>query len=89
MAVEENNPKVCKSSKQASKTVSESTIVVAPDPLSPILPTSSAMTTPDQQSPGPSASFLKSEETPENTERDPNTPEPAGKRDIQIKYSSD
>jgi hypothetical protein len=39
------------------------------------------MMTPDQQSPGPSASFLKSEETPENTERDPNTSEPAGKGD--------
>jgi hypothetical protein len=47
------------------------------------------MTTHDQQSPGPSASFLKSEETLENTERDPNTPDPAGKGDIQIKYSSD
>jgi len=44
------------------------------------------MMTPDQQSPGPSASFLKCEETPENTERDPNTPEPAGKGDIQMKY---
>jgi hypothetical protein len=47
------------------------------------------MTTPDQQSPGPSAFFLKSEETLENTERDANTPEPAGKGDIQMKYSSD
>jgi hypothetical protein len=47
------------------------------------------MTTPDRQSPGPSASFLKSEETPENTERDPNTLEPAGKGDIQMKYSPD
>jgi hypothetical protein len=88
LAFEENNPKVCKSSKDASRTVSESTIVVHPDPLS-LLSTLSAMATLDQQSPGPSASFLKSEETPENTERDPNTLEPAGKRDIQMKYSSD
>ena len=69
-------------------TVSESTIVVAPNPLSPIPSTSSA-TTPDQQSPGSSASFLKNEETPENTKRDPDNPEPAGKGDIQTKYSSD
>jgi hypothetical protein len=47
------------------------------------------MTTPDQQSPGPLASLLKSEQTPENTGRDPDAHEPAGKGDIQVEYSSD
>jgi len=29
---------------------------------------------------------VKIEETPENIERDPDTPQPAGELDIQIKY---
>jgi hypothetical protein len=45
--------------------------------------------TPDPKYPGPSASLVENEETPENTEMDPNDPEPAAKGGIQMGYSSD
>jgi hypothetical protein len=41
------------------------------------------MKTPDSQSPGPSASLVQTEETPENIEGDPDTPEPASEVDIR------
>jgi hypothetical protein len=78
LAVEENSPK-------SSKSVSTLKIVVSPNPLSPIPSTYSATNTPDPQSPGPSASLVKTEETPENIEKDPDVPEPTAEADIQMK----
>jgi hypothetical protein len=52
--------------------------VVSPD-LFPSSSISSAMKTPDAQSPGP----------PGNTEVDPDAPEPAAEGDIQMEYSSE
>ena len=46
------------------------------------------MKTPDRHSSGPSASQVETKETPENTEGDPDTPEPAHEGDIQMEYSS-
>jgi len=39
---------------------------------------------PDLQHPGPSASMVETEETPEYTEEDPDAPEPGVEGDIQI-----
>jgi hypothetical protein len=50
--------------------------VVSPEHLSPI-PLTSAVKTPDPQSPGPSASMVATKETPENIEMDLDTPGPA------------
>jgi hypothetical protein len=47
------------------------------------------MKTPDPQSPGPSASLVEIEETPQNTERDPDAPKPAAEGDIQMEDTSD
>jgi hypothetical protein len=38
---------------------------------------------------GPSLSLLGSEETPENTEREPDNPEPPAEGDVQMEHSSD
>ena len=57
--------------KNASKSVSTSTVVVSPDPLSPAPPTSSAI------------------KTPENKKEEPDGPEQAKERDIQMEHSSD
>jgi len=45
--------------------------------------------TPDPKYPGPSASLVENEETPENTEMDPADLEPDAERCIQTEYSSD
>jgi hypothetical protein len=47
------------------------------------------MKTPDAQSPGPSAILVDTEETPENTQGDPDAPEPAAEGYIQMEYSAD
>jgi len=65
------------------------TKVVSPNPLSPIPSTYSATETPDPQSPHPSASLVKTEETPEELNKDPGAPEPNADADIQMEYSSD
>ena len=49
--------------------------MVSPNPLSPIPSTYSAIKTPDLQSPHPSASLVKTEETPEEIKKDPDAPE--------------
>jgi hypothetical protein len=49
--------------------------------------TSSVMVSPDPLSLTPSTSSAM--KTPENTERDPDGPEPTDVRDIKIEYSSD
>jgi hypothetical protein len=49
--------------------------------------TSSALETPDLQSPGSPTFLAETEETPAKTERDPYTLEPAD-GDTQIEYSS-
>jgi len=59
------------------QTVSTSTIVISPDHLSPAPSTPLTMKTPDPKSLGPAASLVESKETPENTEEDPDDPEPA------------
>jgi len=41
----------------------------------------------DRQCPGPSASLVETEESPESKEGDLDTPEPAAERDIQIEYT--
>lgn len=64
------------------------TIVVPHDPLSPIPSTSSAMKTPDPQSPGLSAS-LWTLRVPENIEWDPYNLETTYEGDIQVEYYSD
>ena len=79
MTVKENSPQ--------ARSVFTSTVVIFPDLLPPTLSTSSA-STPDPKPPGLSASAVVAEETPENTERDPDTPEPAAEGDIQMEYSS-
>jgi hypothetical protein len=63
------------------KSVCTSTIVVSSNPLSPVLSTS-AMQTHDPQCHGPSASLLSTEETQENTEEDPDAPEPTVERNM-------
>jgi len=57
-------------------------IVLCPNPLSHIPSTSSAIKSFDSQSPGPPASLTEMEETPEKTERYPDS---APGRDIQMK----
>jgi len=57
-------------------------------PLNSSPSTSSALETPDPQSPGFPAFLAETEETPAKTERDPDTLEPADEGDIQIDYSS-
>jgi hypothetical protein len=47
------------------------------------------VTSPDPFSPGPLAFLVDTEETPEKTERDPDTAEYAAGGDIQLEYSSD
>jgi len=49
----------------------------------------SVVTSPDPFSPGPLAFLVDTEETPEKTERDPDTAEYAAGGDIQLEYSSD
>ena len=44
------------------------------------------MVSPDSLSPNPTSAALK---TPENTEEDPDDPQPADEGDIQMEYSSD
>lgn len=44
------------------------------------------MKMPDLQHPGPSASMVETEETPESTEKDPDAPEPAAEGDIQTNW---
>jgi len=41
---------------------------------------------PDPHSPGHSASLTAIEGTPENMQEDPDAPEPADERDIQMEY---
>ena len=79
MTVKENSPQ--------ARSVFTSTVVIFPDLLPPT-PSTSLASTPDLKPPGPSASVLGAEETPENTERDPDTPEPATEGDIQMECSS-
>jgi hypothetical protein len=74
--------------RKASKRVSVSTIVVSPNPFSPIPAMPPVTKTEDLESPGPSASLVKAEETQENT-GDPDTPQPAAEGDIQMEYPSD
>jgi hypothetical protein len=52
--------------------------------FSPLLSTPSPTKVPDLQYPGPSASLVETEETPESTEEDPNAPKPAAEEDTQI-----
>ena len=47
------------------------------------------MKTPVPRCSGPLASLVEIQETAENTERDPNAPEPAAEGDIQMEYTSD
>jgi hypothetical protein len=63
--------------------------VVSPDPLSRTPSTSSVTKTHDPQCPGPSASLVETEETPESKEGDRGAPEPAAEGDIQIEYTAD
>ena len=51
-------------------------------------PSTSALETPEPQSPGFPAFLAETEETPAKTERDPDTVEPTDEKDIQIEYSS-
>jgi hypothetical protein len=75
--------------KKTSKSVCTLTFVVPPDPLSIATSNSSAMIIPDPQSPGPALFLVKTDETPENTEGDPDAPEPVAEGDIKMEYSSD
>jgi len=75
--------------KKASKSVCTLTFVVPSDPLSTATSNSSATIIPDPQSPGPALFLVKTDETPENTEGDPDAPEPAAEGDIKMEYSSD
>jgi hypothetical protein len=75
--------------RKASKSVSVSTTVVSPNPFSPTPSALPVTKTDDPQSPGPSASLVKTEETPKNAESDPDTPQPAAEGDVQMEYSSD
>ena len=70
--------------KEASKHLCTTAVVLLN--LSPTPSTSSVMKT-DRQCPGPSASLVENEESPESKERDLDTPEPAAERDIQIEYT--
>jgi hypothetical protein len=63
--------------------------VVSPDPLPPSPSTSSAMKTPDLQSPGPLPSLVETDETPGNREGDPAASEQIAEGEIQMEYSSD
>ena len=49
--------------------------------------TSTIVVCPDPLSPTPSKSSMM--KTPENTEEDPDDPEPAAEGDVQMKYTSD
>jgi hypothetical protein len=57
--------------------------VVSPDPLSPLSATLSVKT-PDPLCPGPLQSLVETEETPVNTEGDPDAPVPAVEGDMQM-----
>jgi len=70
------------SSKRVSKSVYTSTVVISPDPPSPTPSTSSAVKTCAPQSPGPAASLVENEETPEEIERDFGSPEATAEGDI-------
>jgi hypothetical protein len=70
--------------KEASKHLCITAVVLLT--LSPTPSTSSVMKA-DPPCPGPSASLVENEETPEGKEGDLDTPEPAAERDIQIEYS--
>ena len=74
--------------RKAPKSVSTPTVLVSPEPSFPTLSTP-ATKTPDTQSSGPAESLLQSEETVENTDDDPDAPEPTVEVDTKMKYSSD
>jgi hypothetical protein len=78
-AADKNSPKFGNS----SLTVSMLTIVVFPDLLPSAPSTSSAMKTPDPQSPGPSSSVTETEGL-QKTQGDPDYLEPAAEGDIQM-----
>jgi hypothetical protein len=67
LTAEENSLKPGSPPKRAPRV----SVVAFPDPLSPTPSKSSAVKIPDPQPPGPSASLVKTEKTPEKTERDP------------------
>jgi hypothetical protein len=69
---------------EVSESVCTLTIVVPPGPISAILSTSSAMKTPNPQSPGPSAALVETEGTQENILVYPNASEPASEGDTQM-----
>jgi hypothetical protein len=75
--------------KEACKSVCMSIVAVLHNTLSPTPSTYSATQTYGPHSPGPSAYLIEFEETPQNTEGDHDTPEPADEGDIQMEYSSD
>jgi hypothetical protein len=60
--------------------------MLSPDPIS--YSTYFSLKTPDSHSPGHSASMTEIKETPENTQGDPDAPEPAAEGDIQMQYLS-
>jgi len=68
----------------AFTSVSKLTTVESPDALSPTLPTSSAMKTLDQQSPGSLASLVEIAESLEIIKADPDAPAPAAEGDIYV-----
>jgi len=70
------------SSKRVSKSVYTSTVVISPNPSSPTPSTSSAVKTCAPQSPGPAASLVQNEETPEKIGKDFGSPEATAKGDI-------
>lgn len=58
--------------------------------MPPTPSTSSVMKIHDPHYPGPSASLLETEETPQKkTKRDPDMPEPAAEGDIQVENYRD
>jgi hypothetical protein len=66
-----------------------STLAVVLSPDSPTPLTSAAMGASHQQSPGPSASLLVTEETLGNIYRVSVTPQPAAEQDIRMEHGSD
>jgi hypothetical protein len=80
LAVEKNNPSVQKGLHECLYTDHCSTS----RPLVSTPTTSSDIETPDLQPPGPSASLVETAETPENTEGDPDAPEPPAEGDIYV-----
>jgi len=74
--------------RKAPRSVSTPTVLVFPDPFLPT-PSTPATRTPDAQCSGPEESLVRSEETTENTDGDPDAAEPAAEGDTKMKYSSD